>query len=97
MKTIGGTLVVELRPRTDALLEGTRYRDDGCDVSPSSLTCPLEQCRYEVHGGLRALRNIPRDEEVVRLRATGVAPVDIAEQFAISKRSVFRILQERAT
>ena len=41
------------RPRADALPEHTRYRDDGCDLFTSCLTCPLPRCRYDVPGGAR--------------------------------------------
>ncbi len=40
-----------LRPRIDALPEHTRYNDNGCDLYPSCLRCPLPRCRYEEPGG----------------------------------------------
>jgi len=69
------------------------FRDDGCYVHPTCLTCPLPACIYES----RNPKTAARDQEIVQLRATGVAATDIADQFSISRRSVFRILQERAT
>ena len=38
------------RGRHDSLPEYARYRDDGCDISESCLTCPLPRCRYEEPG-----------------------------------------------
>ncbi len=80
------------RVRRDALPEEIRYRDDGCDIHPQCLTCPLPRCRYDEPGGLRSMLNAYRDEQIVALRGDG-APVDqIAERYNLSRRTVFRIL-----
>lgn len=80
------------RVRSDALPEEIQYRDDGCDIHPRCLTCPLPRCRYDEPGGLRAMLNAYRDEQVLALRRDG-APVDqIAERYSLSRRTVFRIL-----
>ncbi len=80
------------RVRRDALPEEIRYRDDGCDIQPQCLTCPLPRCRYDEPGGLRGMLNAYRDEQIVALRGDG-APVDqIAERYSLSRRTVFRIL-----
>ena len=36
-----------LTPTADALPERYPYRDEGCEVSPSCLRCPLAQCKYD--------------------------------------------------
>ncbi len=80
------------RVRRDALPEEIRYRDDGCDIHPECLTCPLPRCRYDEPGGLRGMLNAYRDQQIVALRGDG-APVDqIAERYSLSRRTVFRIL-----
>ena len=80
------------RVRRDALPEEIKYRDDGCDIHPHCLTCPLPRCRYDEPGGVRAMLNAYRDEQIVALRHDG-APVDqIAERYRLSRRTVFRIL-----
>src|SRR5712692_3597465 len=80
------------RVRADALPEHTRYRDDGCEVSPSCMSCPLPRCRYDEPGGLRGLVNSYRDGQMLELRLKG-APVEaLAERFGVSRRTVFRIL-----
>ena len=80
------------RVRRDALPEEIRYRDDGCDIHPQCLTCPLPRCRYDEPGGLRGMLNVYRDQQIVALRGDG-APVDqIAERYSLSRRTVFRIL-----
>ena len=78
--------------RADAYPEFFRYRDEGCDVSPHCLTCPLVRCRYEVPGGLRALRNAERDPEIVAARLVGAGIDELAGRFGLSRRSVFRVL-----
>lgn len=80
------------KSRNDSLPEFTRYRDDGCEVNPSCLTCPLPRCRYEEPGGLRAILNESRDREMVELRARGVSVDSIANRFGVSRRTVFRVL-----
>ena len=84
------------RVRSDALPEFTRYRDSGCDVSTSCLTCPLPRCRYEEPGGLRALLNKTRDEQIAVQRATGVPVAELATRFGVSRRTVFRVLGNKA-
>ena len=88
--------VLRARVRADALPEFTRYRDDGCDVHPSCLTCPLPRCRYEEPGGLRALLNAYRDEQIVRLKLSGMAVEHLADRFGVSRRTVFRVLGARS-
>lgn len=87
---------VERRTREDALPEHLEYRDDGCDIFASCLACPLPRCRYDIPGGARALLNVQRDEEIVRMRVEGGLEVDeIARRFRISRRTVFRVLQTK--
>ncbi len=82
-------------PPRDPLPEYLEWRDDGCEVAPHCLTCPLPRCRYDDPGGLRGLLNETRDAEVVRARALGRPVDEIAARFGISRRSVFRILRRR--
>ena len=80
------------RVRRDALPEEIRYRDDGCDIHTHCLTCPLPRCRYDEPGGLRAMLNAYRDQQIVALRRDGEHVDQIAERFSLSRRTVFRIL-----
>lgn len=83
------------RPRQDALPESTPYRDRGCELHVACLTCPLPRCRYDVPGGARALVNRDRNAVIRRLRLHAGLPVDeIARRFSISRRTVFRVLQQ---
>jgi len=83
------------RVRADALPEHTRYRDDGCDIHPHCLSCPLPRCRYDAPGGLRALLNARRDRQIVEMRLKGVPVDDLAWRFGVSRRTVFRVLESR--
>ncbi len=83
------------RPRQDALPEHVRYRDEGCDVFDSCLRCPLPRCRYDVPGGVRALLNRERDREIRRFHnELDLSVNQIATHFRISRRTVFRVLQQ---
>lgn len=80
------------RRREDALPENRRWVDDGCEVSPSCLSCPLERCRYDVPGGLAAVAREARAGTIRELYAAGEPVGAIAARFGISKRTVFRAL-----
>lgn len=84
------------RVRSDALPEYQEYRDEGCDLFASCLACPLQRCRYDVPGGVRALLNRERDHQIRLVRGTSPLSVDeIAARFHVSRRTVFRVLQRR--
>ena len=83
-------------PRRDSLPEHMTYKDNGCEVSPTCLTCPLPRCRYEVKGGLREILNVPRDAHLVQMHQSGI-PVDaIAAGANVSKRTVYRVISKKA-
>ncbi len=84
----------EKRARQDALPEHSDYRDEGCDLFASCLTCPLPRCRYDEPGGARTMINRVRDEEIRRLRFdAGLAVDEISMRFRVSRRTVFRVLR----
>lgn len=68
------------------------YEQDGCEVAPTCLACPLPMCRYEVKGGLRAIMNLGRNAEIVERRKSGEKPDELAGDFGVSRRTVFRVL-----
>ena len=81
--------------RGDSLPEVTRYRDDGCDIHPHCLTCPLPKCRYEDPGGLKGMLNGMRDREIVRQKSRGV-PIEVIADSSVSRgATVFRVLTEK--
>lgn len=82
------------RVREDALPEHTEYRDTGCQVHPSCLSCPLPRCRYDEPGGIRALLGAYRDEQIAALRRQGLTIEELARRFRVSRRTVFRALEK---
>ncbi len=93
----GDQLLLERHPdgrkvRSDALPEYLDYRDWGCDLAPSCLRCPLVRCRYDEPGGARRLLQGSRDAAVWHRRGEGVGIDALAQEFSLSRRSVFRIL-----
>ena len=74
------------------LPENATYRDDGCDLHPRCLTCPLPVCRYDVPGGKRAVLNLYRNERIARLRRTYTVPV-VAGLMGVSARTIVRASQ----
>jgi AraC-like DNA-binding protein len=83
------------RTRIDALPENTEYADNGCDLYPSCLHCPLPRCRYEEPGGAAAMLRSGRDESIVRLATErGLSVDNLAAMFGLSRRTVFRVLRQ---
>lgn len=87
---MGDTMTMPM-VRADTLPDNHNWRDAGCEVSPSCLSCPLPQCRYDLPAGLQTVRRIDHQTTVSRLRATGLSVDTIAAQVGISRRSVFRL------
>lgn len=81
--------------RDDAFADTRHWVDDGCDVSPSCLTCPLPVCRYDIQGGIKMLASIRRNEQIMLLHSQGHTAEFISGQVGISLRSVFRILRKQ--
>lgn len=66
---------------------------DGCQHSPSCLTCPLPQCKYDV----QYYRPHPRQAEAFKLVNQGILVRHAAEAVGVSERAVHRWLaKERA-
>ncbi len=74
------------------LPENAQYRDDGCDLHPSCLSCPFVRCRYDIPGGRRAVLNLYRNERIARLRRSYTVPV-VAGLMGVSNRTIVRASQ----
>jgi hypothetical protein len=82
--------------RVDVLPELYPYRDDGCEAAPRCLHCPLARCKYDDPGGLQREQRERRDSEVLLVYASERLTVpQLARRFAVSQRTVFRILGRR--
>ena len=78
--------------RSDTLPENTRFRDEGCDISPSCLACPLPLCKYDDPGWIQRESKRVRDDAIYRARLDGDSVHDIAQRFKVSPRTVHRVI-----
>ena len=78
----------------DTLPEHETYRDEGCgNGCARSLDCPFPRCRFDDPVLWQRLERQRRDREVLAARSKlGLSAEDLARRFAISKRTVHRIL-----
>jgi len=81
-------------PTADPLPEHFDYRDEGCDLSPSCLRCPLPRCRHDEQPlGIHTAKRL-RDGELLRSRKLdGKSVPELARMFGVSKRTVQRIIR----
>ena len=68
--------------------------DTGCDVAPACLACPLPKCRYDMPGGIGAIRRqafmLARAQEI---NAERMNPEEAAKRYGVSLRTVYRWLR----
>jgi AraC-like DNA-binding protein len=76
----------------DYLPEEYEYRDDGCDLFPSCLNCPLPRCRYDENG--KRVKKGLRDKRILGLRMEGKGVKELAQEFKLSQRTVQRIISQ---
>ena len=78
----------------DRLPDYSDYRDQGCDLSPYCLKCPLPRCRYDAGvQGSRSARML-RNKEILRQRTSaGKNVAELAAEFDLSKRTIQRIIR----
>ena len=80
-------------PAIDHLPESTVYRDSGCDLHSSCLSCPLPRCRYDDPGWVQREEREGRDSQVRQARAIDHLTInELASRFGVSARTVHRIL-----
>lgn len=73
--------------------EFCRYRDEGCELAPSCLNCPLPQCVEDIPWGRLKLIKGLRDREIRRQYTEEKKTVaELAQNFHISTRTVHRAL-----
>ncbi|MBI4300982.1 MAG: sigma-70 region 4 domain-containing protein [Chloroflexi bacterium] len=81
------------RELVDNLPEEYPYKDEGCDLAPSCLSCPFSACRYDETNFRPSLPRL-RGQEVWRLRyEQGLSIADLAGRFGVSKRTIHRALR----
>lgn len=83
----------KVRVESDLPPEFCQYRDEGCEVEPSCLSCHLPRCIHDDPARSRELKHRRRDDEVRQAHRMGEASVSaLARRFQISRRTVYRIL-----
>lgn len=84
----------EAEPTADPLPDYSEYCDQGCDLFPSCLKCPLPRCRHDEQAGGRRPTKQLRDQELLRQqRSAGKSVAELARGFGVSKRTVQRIIR----
>ena len=83
--------------RSDTLPENTRYKDVGCDLSPSCLKCHLPLCKYDDPGWVKREKRISRDKKIYDLKMEGILLEDLSEQFKVSSRTIHRIIKRKSS
>ena len=78
----------------DSLPEEVDWRDEGCEVFPSCLNCPLPRCLEEQPRGKQMLRMKARARRMVDLRQQGKSVAEIARLFGVSQRTVQREIKK---
>lgn len=74
--------------------EYCRYRDEGCELADSCLSCPFPACIYDQPGGRQRWLKKQRDREMVRLFSTeGKGIKELVLMFGVSQRTVQRALK----
>ncbi len=66
------------------------FPDNGCEQSPSCLTCPLPFCKHDVSVDLQ--KRYARDIQVLDAYCEGLSTKELAEKFGIHIKSVQRII-----
>lgn len=79
-------LNIDVRP------EEMAYRDDGCDVAPACLRCPLPACKYDDPYLLRRGKKLRRDLTVMAARSEGLTVAKLAERFNVAERTIYRVI-----
>ena len=79
----------------DPMPEHVDYRDEGCEVAPECLACPLPRCRHDNPGWLRREAKDKRNRDLLAVRREeGLGVVALANRFGLSRSMVHRILKE---
>ena len=77
---------------------GIIYRDEGCDLFPSCLRCPLPRCRHDEEAQGRRPSKLLRNEKIMMERASGVESVaELARTFGVSKRTIQRVIRRSSS
>ncbi len=80
---------------SDHLPENQHYRDDGCEIAPRCLECPLPACRYDLPP--KRAGALLRESQLRTLLAQGLTADEAAVVMGVSRRTVFRLKRYAAS
>lgn len=78
-------------PSVDALPEFYNYRDEGCEVAPACLRCPLDHCKYDDPQAWQRQLVAARQSPALLLLSQGVGVREVASQTGFAIRTVHRL------
>lgn len=67
------------------------FSDNGCEQSPSCLTCPLDFCKHDVSIDLQ--RRYKRNIEIIESWMYGSTIGELSKGFVLSRKSIHQILK----
>ena len=71
------------------------YPDEGCEVSPSCLTCPLSICKHDDPVGYRTFKQHQQWEALItEMEELGLSVQEAADRWGIVPRTVWRMMHE---
>ena len=69
------------------------YEDTGCEVASTCLGCPLPRCKFDDMAWFAKYRRLARDLWMTSvIQDEGLSIAEAAERFAVTPRTVFRVL-----
>ena len=80
----------------DLLPEYCHYRDEGCELADSCLSCPFPRCVHEEPRGKQRWLKKLRDKEISRLFNGGCGTKALGTMFGLSRRTIQRALRSTA-
>jgi DNA-binding CsgD family transcriptional regulator len=84
-----------LRSDADLLPGETKWPDEGCELFPRCLKCPLPACVEDEFRGRQRLRLDERNRRMSELRRQGKSAREIAALFGVSRRTVERAVKNQ--
>lgn len=75
--------------------ENIHYHDDGCEIAPRCLECPLPLCRHDMPP--KRAGALLRETQLRELLADGLTPDQAAVEMGVSRRTIFRLKRYAAS